>query len=144
MKICFNQPAGAWWAPQEEADCDHSISELVGYPRITGNYCEFRTNSAPTSPTNRFWHPRQPQRIPLCLGRTVHCDATSQGPLTGIFSDRIPVPRGVCVRDKTTLQNTSKFKRRCRDDIHRPKHTFVITDFEYKKFPMWRIHKILV
>ena len=51
-----------------------------------------------------------------CLWRTVGGNAMGQGSLDGIFSDRIPVPRRVCVRDKTTLQNTSKFKRRGRDE----------------------------
>ena len=71
-----------------------------------------------------------------CMGHTVHDNAMAQGSLAGICSDRIPVPRRVSVRDKTTLPNTSKFKMRGRDDIDRPKHTFAKPDFEYKKIPM--------
>ena len=67
-----------------------------------------------------------------------------QDALAGIFSDRVPVPQKGVGYNLTALAHTPKFKRRGRDDIHRPKHTFVTSDFEYKKFPMCRLHEILV
>ena len=66
-----------------------------------------------------------------CLGHTVRDEATGQDPLAGISVIGSRFPRRVSETDKTTLPNTSKFKRRGRDDIHRPKHTFAKPDFEY-------------
>ena len=79
-----------------------------------------------------------------CLGHTVRDEATGQDPLAGISVVGSRSPRRLCATDKTVLPNTPKFKRRGRDDIHPPKHTFLTPDFEYKKIPMLKVHEILV
>ena len=110
---------------------DNMISPCISHEQLTYFFNESFVASAQT-----------PACSP-CLGHTVRDEATGQDPLAGISVFGSRSPRRVCVTDKTTLPNTSKFKRRGRDDIHRPKHTFAKQDFEYKKFPMCRFHKIL-
>ena len=44
------------------------VDHMSRLSRITGNHREFRTNSEPTSSTNRSWHPRKPQRVPRARG----------------------------------------------------------------------------
>ena len=78
--------------------------------RIPGNHRGFRTNSAPTSPTNRFWHPRQPQRAPRAWGTpfTAMLWARALGMAVSVIGSQCP--RRVCVPRKRSYQTPQNSK----------------------------------